>query len=324
MQKGFPVCCYSSITPECRAMSSIEGRQRSPPALGVNKMEALLTPVSQAKKASESEDFLRLATTSAPPSSSVPKTPPQFKGESAQEALEVLKSQPDYDTLLLVLKYFHRGAQVKPSQQFHIKSPSPLAAQLVHVLVTEIVPNYWTVLNESSSSQRRIQDVDYLLACLCSIAGINAMLFYMRALLREAKSDPKGLTQSHATFSLKYTLDLISRLLHPANVVKRLWIGAKDSTDNPSKLRSLKQELIGSVTSGKLPSLAAESEDVLKQAGRLPKAGWIADGKQYIQWLGRNIINWISAGSEDDRKLCSEFMSRSLSLAHAGMPPIDK
>ncbi|RYP90114.1 hypothetical protein DL770_003736 [Monosporascus sp. CRB-9-2] len=274
-------------------------------------MEELLTPVSQAyRKRTDDEQLLR----PSEPIKSAPKPPAGFKGSSPGEALEVLKGQPSYDSLLSVLRYLRKGTQGKHS--FDVRIPNPQAAQVIHVLITEIIPNYWTVLTEGSAGQLK-GDVDILLACLQSIPGINAVLTYLRALLREAKGDRRGPKQSHAIFTISFILDALSRLLQEDDDLKRIW-SPIHSLDNHTQIRPLRQEFITLFTSGKIISLSAEAEDILRQADKLQDAVWTGDGKSYIDWLGRNLVQWIRTGlTDNDSKLCAEIVTRASRLAHS-------
>ncbi|KAK7745734.1 telomere binding protein [Diatrype stigma] len=274
-------------------------------------MEGLLTQVSQSyRKPVEEPQFLR----SSEPIKRTIEPIVEFKGSSAEEALNVLKKQPGYDALLSVLIYLRKGVQGKHS--FDIRKPSPQAAQLVHVLSTEIIPNYWTLLTEGSSDQKR-GDVDILLACLQSIPGVNGLLTYLRALLRETKADPKGLKQSHTIFNISFILDVLSRLLKPDDALKRIW-DSVHSLQISTQIRPLRQEFLALFTSGKIISLSAEAEETLRQADKLQDVTWTADGKSYIDWLGRNLTGWITPTMSDvDRKLCADLTARATRLAHS-------
>ncbi|RYP41667.1 hypothetical protein DL767_000872 [Monosporascus sp. MG133] len=274
-------------------------------------MEELLTPVSQVyRKRTDDEQLLR----PSEPTKSAPEPPADFKGSSPGEALEVLKGQPSYDSLLSVLRYLRKGTQGKHS--FDVRIPNPQAAQVIHVLITEIIPNYWTVLTEGSAGQLK-GDVDILLACLQSIPGINAVLTYLRALLREAKGDRRGPKQSHAVFTISFILDALSRLLQEDDDLKRIW-SPIHSLDNHTQVRPLRQEFIILFTSGKIISLSAEAEDILRQADKLQDAVWTGDGKAYIDWLGRNVVQWIRTDlTDNDSKLCAEIVTRASRLAHS-------
>ncbi len=274
-------------------------------------MEGLLTQVSQSyRKSAEDDRLLR------PSPQAKPTTEPsvEFKGKSTEEALEVLKKQPGYDALLSVLIYLRKGIQGKHS--FDIRKPSPQASQFLYVLSTEIIPNYWTVLTGASSSQKGA-DVDILLACLQSIPGINALLTYLRSLLREAKADPKGPKQSYAVFNISFILDALSRLLWANDKLKQIWISV-DSLENPARIRPLRQEFIALLTNGKIISLSAEAEYILRQADKLQDSVWAADGQAYIDWLGRNLVEWVRNNSSDDEfKLIADITTRATRLPHS-------
>ncbi|KAI0430223.1 telomere length regulation protein [Xylaria sp. FL1042] len=271
-------------------------------------MADFLVPVSQAyTKRDESTNFLSLSK-----ATESPKTPQAvFKGASPEEALESLKNQPSYDTLLAILEYLrNRG---KNKQKFDIRTPGPLSAQIIHILVTDIVPNYWSVLHEASDRD----GIDALLACLRSLLGINAILTYVRSLLREVKSRPKDSTNSLVTFNLAYSLSLLADLLGDDTEVMHIWSYVASAND-PTRVRPLRQEFLSLFTSGKIISLSAEAEGICRQASSPIEAVWIADNKKYISWLARNQIRWAKSQlSEENLKLCAELGSRGLRLGHA-------
>ncbi|KAI1486297.1 telomere length regulation protein-domain-containing protein [Biscogniauxia mediterranea] len=273
-------------------------------------MADFLTPLSQTyRKAAYNEQLLSIAEPAKP----VARPKVEFQGSSPEEALEVLKNQPDYNTLLSVLKYLRKGTRGKDA--FDIRTPGPKSAQIIHALTTEIVPNYWTVLQESSDAASG--DTDLLLSCLQSITGINSVLTYLRALIREAKADPKGLRNSHAVFNLSFALDLLDRLLQADDEIKRLW-SSISSLENPAQLRSSRQEFLSLLTSGKIISISAEAEDLCRQGDKITRPLWISDSKQYIEWLSRNVVTWARSGIRDDElKLCAEALARAMKLPHS-------
>ncbi|KAI0125660.1 telomere length regulation protein [Xylariales sp. AK1849] len=275
-------------------------------------MDDLFTPVSQTYRKPDQENFLTISQPAKPVSA--PRA--LFKGTSPEEILEALKSQPDYETLLVVLRYLQQGSKRK--QPFNILRPSPQSAQIVHILVTEIVPNYWALLTESSSSQKKNRDLDALLDCLLSITGLNAALVFLRVLLQQAKKNSKGLKQSHAVFNLSIILKLLSQILQPVDKAQRIWTGLSSSEANAGKIRALRQEFVSVLAGGKVVSLAAEAESVLQEADTLEDPFWVADSKKYVEWLGRNLVNWMkSECGQDDLKLCADLLTRGLKLGHS-------
>ncbi|KAI1866479.1 hypothetical protein JX265_007780 [Neoarthrinium moseri] len=275
-------------------------------------MEDLLTPVSRTyRKAEEDDAFL----TASQPAKSATVSKPEFKGTSPEEALEALKTQPDYETLLSILKYLRQGT--KGRNDFNLLRPSPQAAQIVHVLVTEIVPNYWTILKDTSMNQKRTNDLEYLLDCLLSLTGINATLAFLRTLLLEARRDPRGLKQSHAVYNVRFIADLLRLILQPDDQIRRIWQGSSSSETNAGKIRALRQEFTSLVAGGKIVSLAAEAEAILREAEKSDGPSWIADSKAYVGWLSSNLVSWVkSMEGGDDVKLGADLVSRSLKLGH--------
>ncbi|KAI1118966.1 telomere length regulation protein [Nemania sp. NC0429] len=271
-------------------------------------MADILASLSQAEtRGKESGDFLSLSKVAEP--TKVSRA--EFKGASPEEALVTLKNQPGHDTLLAVLGYLHRGA--KDEHGFDIRTPGPLGAQIIHVLVTEIVPNYWTVLQESS--ERR--SINLLLICLRSLSGINATLTYIRSLTREAKSQPKDLNHSHVIFNLTYALSLLASILDEHGELMDLWDHVASVSD-PARARLLGHEFLSLFTGGKIVALSAEAEDICRQAGRPTEHIWIADNKQYINWLARNQIRWAkSRCGEESFTTCAELGARAMKLGHA-------
>ncbi|KAH9994899.1 telomere length regulation protein-domain-containing protein [Xylariaceae sp. FL0662B] len=274
-------------------------------------MDDFLIPVSQTYRRGIQDDK-SLGTSK--PVESVPGSQVEFRGSSADEALRALKGQPSYDTLVSVLKYLRNGMKSKHS--FDIRTPTPQSAQIIHVLVTEIVPNYWTVLQEASKGQDR-GDIDLLLLCLQSLTGINAVLAYLRDLLREAKSNSQALKNSHVVFNLSFALELLSRLLQGEDQVKQIW-NSIASLQPSTQLRPMRQELISLFTNGKIISLSAEAEDICRQADKLAEDVWVSNSKLYHEWLGRNTVHWArSEISDEDLKLSAEIIARAMRLGRA-------
>ncbi|KAK8138513.1 telomere length regulation protein [Apiospora sp. TS-2023a] len=278
-------------------------------------MEELLTPVSQTYRSSnQTVDLLSLSNTAKS------RAEPQigFKASTPGEALEGLKGQPGYDDLLQILKWLRDGT--KGTHQFDIRKPNPQSAQIVHVLVTEIVPNYWTLLKESSTSQNKSQPVDLLITSLQSIGGLNATLTCIRALLQEARKDPKGLKHSHATPNLAPLLSLVASILKHTSTIQSIWQAVGSTEDNAGKIRALGQDFVSLIAGGKVVSLAAEAEDVLHQADMLVEPSWVANSKLYAEWLGNDLVEWTRSNpAAGDLKMIANLTGRGLKLGHSDL-----
>ncbi|KAI1335622.1 telomere length regulation protein-domain-containing protein [Xylariaceae sp. FL0016] len=274
-------------------------------------MTGLLTPISQTYRNAASEDQFLSVSKPDVPASRLNQT---FSGASPEEALETLRNQPGYEELIAVLNYLRE--QPEKQQTWDIRTPGPQSAQIIHVLVTEIVPNYWTVLQESSSS-RGGGEVELLLACLRNITGVNAVLAYMRALVREARSEERHLKKLPYALNLSSCLAVLTRLLHGNHAARNIW-KTVENLNSPSQIRSLRQEFISLLAGGKLISHTAEADDLCQKDGKVNQEPWIADGKHYVDWLGRNIVEWASSGvCEEQLKLCADLAARGMRLGHS-------
>ncbi|KAI0155054.1 telomere length regulation protein-domain-containing protein [Xylariaceae sp. FL1272] len=267
----------------------------------------LFTPVSKTyRKTIQTDDLLSPST----PSTTAQQTKIEFKGASPDEALDILRSQPGFDTLIAVLKYLGKGGRDK---KFDIRTPGPLNAKITHVLVTEIVPNYWTALQESPDKKH----TKTLFTCLQSLTGINAILAYLRALIQNAKAQARDLKNSHTAFNLVYMVELLNDLLQDDGKLMQIWTGV-ESCCSSSQIRLLRQEFIALFTNGRLISLSAEAQDLSRQAGMKFEPQWIADSKEYVSWLASGVVRWAKASaSEDTVRLCAEISVRASRLGHS-------
>lgn len=284
------------------------------------EMDGFLTQVSCTTRnhKSDEQSAFSLASEPAKPKANTPR-PHDFQGSGPEEAVDVLKSQPGYEALLSVLHWTVAGTRDEHS--FNVLRTGPQSAQLVHSLVTEIVPNYWIVLKDASSNQKGPRDIDTLCICLSSITGLNAILAFTRALLQEAKRDPKNLKQSHGSYNIGFMLDLLGHLLQPPDQVRELWQTIRNTEDSQAKRRILQHEFTSLLGGGKVVSLAAEAEVVLQQADKLDRPCWVADGKKYVQWLGNAIVSWCQCATDEgggQLQVCAGLLARTLKLGHSG------
>ena len=287
-------------------------------------MEELLKPSSIRTTRNEPETgFFRELSLQQRPKDTEAKPKPQQQHKAPttpEDALEVLKHEPDYDSLISVLTFLSRhetdGAGF-PS----IKLPSPLSAQLIQVLVSEIVPNYWALLVEDAH-QPKHSGLKLLLYCLSSIAAVNAILVRLKALVQEAKSEATAkLNRPDISLNLGILLDLLSRVLQGDGWLLEAYRVATSGADGPARLRPRLQEIVATFGGGRVVSLAAEAEHVAqsKDSGKKVANVWPADSLQYTRWLGRNVLSWVSSDlAQEDAKFGSELFAKALRLGHSG------
>ncbi|TQN74113.1 DNA replication checkpoint protein tel2 [Colletotrichum shisoi] len=257
------------------------------------------------------------------PSKKPEETIKHSSGATTVEAvLEILKNQPDYDSLIAVLKSLDRGAI--DIAGFEVARPSPEAAQIMKCLVTEIVPNYWTLLKEETSGKRSIRDVDspgnveLLLKCLRSVTGLNAIITRMKALIQESKASAKEIKRPDLVLNLNVLLEVCSAVLGNDKHLAALWTASSSGLDSAARRRPLSHEFAALVAGGRLVSIASEADAIANPDRTAKDSLWIADGQQYSTWLGRSVVCWAKSDiSSDDSKLCSEIFTRSLRLGYS-------
>lgn len=283
-------------------------------------MEELLKPVSMSYTSSESSRPL-LEEVKSTTISNMSRAP--LKPSTREECLEALKGEPHYDSLVATLDFL--AGSGADSQPFSIASPDPENAKIVQVLVADIVPNYWALFKEEKTVSRGQKGrptrspLELLLDCLRSVAGINAIVARLRALIAETKSEPVGARRSDTVLNIGIFLELIRDLLHGHDRIRRIWSAIISKLDNPNKERPLAQELVNLLGGGRIVSFTAEAEEVVKENGKGQVAFWVANGADYSQWVSHNVINWArEADSPEQVKICSGLLAKNLRLGPTG------
>lgn len=285
-------------------------------------MDELLTPVSTTylRPRKEPEPFL----TEVKSTRLVEASGSSRSIASADEALDALKSQPDYDTLLSALRFLTK--QKPSSDGFSLQSPGPKSAAIVHVLVSEIAPNYWTLLLEGSHDESvetegsRSKDAELLLRCLRSVTGLNAITAQTRSMIQELRVGGKEGKRSDISLNLSTLVSLLAAVLGGDDFIHNIWRSSVGSLSNTAMQKAQSQQLISILTNGRLVSISAEALVVIGNQQARSEIRWIADGVEYVKWLGQNISTWAKLSpSGDGLKFCSDLFQRSISLSYSGM-----
>jgi telomere length regulation protein len=237
-----------------------------------------------------------------------------------ERAIEALKSEPDYPTLVRVLEYLSGSKQNQNHQvAFSIANPSPESAQIIQALVNEIAPNYWILLTEGAATSagdfifKKGSDASLFLASLRSIAGINAVVVRLRALIQEAKSDQGGPRRPDLALNAKILLAVLCGLLDQ-NAPKNMYDEVAALVQSVPKRRPVIQEMISVLGGGRIVSVSAEAQALCQEDDA---RFWVSDGQAYSRWLARSTADWARCStSEDDLKVCAELFSRSMSLGY--------
>jgi telomere length regulation protein len=288
-------------------------------------MEGLFTPVSTSYKTPAQELEKELVEIRKPPEVISKPTSP---AASPAEALEILRNEPDYEALISTLRYLRKG-----TSDFNITSPSPLASQLVHVLVSEIVPSYWSVLQQSHGVRKqglskKTSDLKLLLLCLRSVTGLNAVLLSLKQTIQQSKDSKKSIGGSSIQDVLTRLLQLMSGLLEGDETIETISESIWGLSNASSKQKAIWNEFLSIVGGGRILGICAEADDIVNELSKdILEKHWASDGVLYSRWFARNITHCartIPLDSEDTWKCCVEFLSKALRLGYSGRHPTPK
>jgi telomere length regulation protein len=288
-------------------------------------MEDLLTPVSTSYKAKDQDKLGFLVEVPRPNKATTPQL--FSKVSTPLQALEILRNEPDYEILISTLRFL-----VNDGSDFSITSPGPVAAQLVHVLVSETVPTFWSIFqpprNNNSkeplgkSYPQSPKDLKLLLSCLRSVTGLNAILLSLKQYMQKSKEPTKAIGGFNIRDVLMSLLQLLSLLLEGKETIKvvsnSIWSVSAGSTGQ----KAIWNEFTGIVAGGKILGLSAEAEDIIGELSKdVKEKFWISDGTLYCKWLASNISHWsisLELNNEPNWKSCGELLGKSFRLGYTG------
>lgn len=278
-------------------------------------MDELLTPISRSYR-KETPLLQEVQSEDIKPSTARAA----FKATSVDEAIESLRSEPDYDTLISVLRFLVKAGPA--GESFDIAAPGPQSAKVVQILVAEIGPNYWALLKEGETSteqhskKSRLTDIDLFLGCLSSLTGLNACLARLRVLIQEKKAEARDAKRADIDLNLGIIIEILSALLDGGDRVRTLWTSTAGQAVDLTRRKPLSQEFLSILGNGRIISLAAEAQH-LAAHGTTETKLWIADGLQYSTWLTKNLIEWsLTQPPVEDAKLCSDLLGKTLRLGY--------
>jgi telomere length regulation protein len=265
-------------------------------------------------------DLLLEIRTSKSPSNKLPPVQtlvaPIAQIESPDNVLDLLKADPDIQTLQSCLEYLVE--KQTDTNSFDIRFPSPLGARIINVLVTRIIPSYWPDLGNDKTSKR----VKSLLASsLQSVPGIGAILARLRLFIATqggAQGVGKATKQVESYQTLIQTLE---EGLKGDKILVRLCRDTLLNAPEPQR-RPLWNELLGFLASGRIISTVAEAENIAKKSSNSIQYSWLSRGTEYSRWFAHNIVEvalWNESGKEQIGDATSQVLRRALSLGYSGM-----
>ena len=242
---------------------------------------------------------------------------------SKEDAVKALQSKPDSDLLIRVLRFL--DLSTANNDGFNIKVPSPASAQLIFVLVSEIVPDYWALLAGPSHAKER----HLLLRCLKSVSGLGAIIAHLRLYLdaRTGAKPNENLETSQTQRTIRDLLDVLETLVHKENLVSTIWNDMPVFNSKPAQRNLLWKEFISFIGSGRVLSLAAEAHQLLcQQSSEIENASWLSSGDEYSSWIGRNVVYMLADPKVEEQgglAPLAQLLGKALSLGYSGEPRSD-
>ncbi|RYN28841.1 hypothetical protein AA0119_g6051 [Alternaria tenuissima] len=224
---------------------------------------------------------------------------------STESALGALKNQPNRKTVSKVLSYL-------TTEGFSLLLPEPLNASIAHQLINDTIPNYWRTI-KGSIEVLKLEDI------LRNPTGLGHLNTRLRSLIADSRQKKAPGDARNTAEHIADTLEILSSVLSGDETSHRVLQDVLAYGKNSTQRKLIWKEYLAQVASGRLLSIAAEAEDILKKSdGVYQDAVWVADGKEYAAWLGRNIAILLerSSSSEEGLTAVIELCSKALSLGY--------
>ncbi|CAI9625636.1 unnamed protein product [Alternaria burnsii] len=225
--------------------------------------------------------------------------------DSTESALGALKNQPNRKTVSKVLSYL-------TTEGFSLLLPEPLNASIAHQLINDTIPNYWRTI-KGSIEVSKLEDI------LRNPTGLGHLNTRLRSLIADSRQKKAPGDARNTAEHIADTLEILSSVLSGDETSHRVLQDVLAYGKNSTQRKLIWKEYLAQVASGRLLSIAAEAEDILKKSDEFYQdAVWVADGKEYAAWLGRNVATLLerSSSSEEGLTAVIELCSKALSLGY--------
>lgn len=274
-------------------------------------MDELFTPVSTTYIKDSGEPQLKEVKAASKESL---QRPSNHAISNTDEALEALKSQPDYELLVQTLKYLD-GTRATAY-------PSPKSAALIQALVSDIVPNYWTILHEGSEDDEVSdkKDLDLLISCVSNVTSLNSILAHIKPLLRQASQQKHHGEAADIKLHIEIFLHLLSTILSTSCGISRVWQNSVSQVPDAALKKLQTQTLLSITAGGKILSAASEAIGIVGGDKSPKQCLWLGNGEEYTTWIGKNVCS-LAQNAEDSSQmqLCFDLVQRTMSLGYFGL-----
>ncbi|OAP63536.1 hypothetical protein AYL99_02763 [Fonsecaea erecta] len=268
------------------------------------------TSISQTSAEAQQTNHKRHDSTAFLQKSYLDKAPP---ASLPDDALEILKDQPNNEDLAAVLEYLHYG--IEGRHDFNIHVPEPKASQIINVLVTVTVPDQWLHLRKPRLSRSDTQLKTALLSSLSSVAGIGALLMQIRRL--------SSINPGQDSSLLADTVHVLSSVLAGNTIISKFLSHAIKTIPTDTQRRVFWQEATSQLAGSKILTTMSQVFATFRDLKGLGEhEEWLGDGNEYSRWLGRNIstaaasFNTMPPSNSPQISLLCQMLKRGLSLGY--------
>lgn len=250
------------------------------------------------------------------------KSPKSSHGEirSPEHALEILRSRPQQEDLRAVLNWLHPSNS--SNNGFDVHGQTLQASQIIHTLVNDVLPDYWSLLSSEQNEQSR-RTRDNMILIMSNVSGISILTSRLKTLIgqKEAPEENRLVRDSGRAEALASAISMLESILKPKDVVYAIWSRLCGSPDLARRWL-LWKELVTLLGSGRVLSTTSEADAILEESSdNIRERSNLSDGSRYCFWLGYNLNRMLIFPSVDDndtRKACIQMLERALTLGHVG------
>lgn len=232
--------------------------------------------------------------------------------DSPSKALELIKDKPSFEAVERVLNFLVN--EIERRDGFHPILPDPVAANIVHQLIHITIPDYWHILKERGTQLKQ------LFRCLRNPSGIGNIITRLRSLIADCQQKKPIGNERDSASHIADLLYFLEHMLHGDQILTEVWKDVSMHGQNAIRRNMMWKEFVVQTASGRILSVVAEAEDVLKDRKSSRAPSWLADGGGYASWLGRNIANLITGCGSNEETITSikDMCSKSLYLGYFG------
>ncbi|KAF7510899.1 hypothetical protein GJ744_005729 [Endocarpon pusillum] len=231
---------------------------------------------------------------------------------SPEHAFEILKQQPTEESFAAVMQYLEDGIHKKHHFSLHV--PSASSAQILNVLVANVVADRWPILKSNTASKVDKSIRKSLLLCMSSVVGIGAVIARIQSLLTSPQISKAGFSQR---IVFGETVSFFGSIAFHKNLVRDLLERTQSSVGRPGQEQVLWTEATSLLAGSKILNVFLEASTTSELKGEIPS--WLQDPKEYCGWLGVNIAYAaisLTSVTEDAWKMLANLLKRALSLSH--------